>query len=112
MNAPSPSALPDCQDCGACCFSTLSTYVRVMGSDYERLGEAAQTHTEFMGHRCYMRMRDGRCAALTQDAAGRFACTLYELRPDVCRDLERGSPACAAERERKLSLTRLARITC
>ena len=39
-----------------------------------------------------------RCAALTidQDTAT-FACSIYETRPDVCRDLARGSSACRGE---------------
>lgn len=88
----------DCQHCGACCFSDLVTYVRVTGDDHARLGEFAEDLTEFHGHRCYMRMVDGRCAALARDPLhGGFACSVYAVRPEVCRALERGSPACEAE---------------
>lgn len=88
----------DCQHCGACCFSDLATYVRVTGDDHARLGDLAEEVTEFHGHRCYMRMVDGHCAALVRDPAhGGFACSVYALRPDTCRLLERGSPACEAE---------------
>jgi Fe-S-cluster containining protein len=72
-----------------------------MGDDHARLGEAAERLTVFVGNRCYMRMEQGHCAALARDAAGRFACTVYAQRPAVCRELERGSPACEAEQALK-----------
>jgi len=39
-----------------------------------------------------------KCIALTIDAStGTFACSIYATRPDVCRDLERGSGGCRGE---------------
>lgn len=39
-----------------------------------------------------------KCIALAIDpATGSFACSVYETRPQVCRDLERGSSACRGE---------------
>ncbi|MDB5220206.1 MAG: hypothetical protein JWO86_8133 [Myxococcaceae bacterium] len=39
-----------------------------------------------------------KCVALAIDAAtGTFACSIYETRPQVCRDLERASSACRGE---------------
>lgn len=91
-----------CQQCGACCFSQLERYVRVTGDDYARLDEHAEALTEFHGHRCYMRMEEGHCAALRLDPrSGTFACSIYALRPETCRELERGSPACDAELTQK-----------
>ncbi len=100
---------PPCLSCGACCFSTLETYVRVTGEDHARLGEHASSLTHFVGHRCYMKMRDGRCAALNVTDLGTYTCTVYALRPSVCRDLERGSPACEAELARKEATARRAK---
>ena len=101
-NPPVPT---DCLSCGACCFSLLPTYVRVTGDDWVRLGEAAERVAHFIGHRAYMRMEHGHCAALmkrTDDAGGiEYFCTIYERRPQVCRDLARGSPQCLAEWEQK-----------
>ncbi len=94
-------ALPACLECGACCLSTLDTYVRVTGDDHERLAEHAERLTHFVGHRCYMRMEQGRCAALCVTGEGQFVCTIYAQRPEVCRDLGRGSSACQAELEQK-----------
>ena len=95
----------DCLCCGVCCFSTLDTYVRVTGADWDRLGAETGRVAHFIGNRAYMRMRDGRCAALEShrmaDEAGVFFCTVYEKRPQVCRDLARGSPECQGERDTK-----------
>lgn len=96
----------DCLTCGVCCFSTLDTYARVTGADWERLGEHAETFATFIGHRAYMRMDGGRCAALrVERETGRFFCTVYERRPQVCRDLERGAPECLGELARKRDRT-------
>jgi len=39
-----------------------------------------------------------KCIALRIDPSnGSFACSIYETRPQVCRDLERGSGACRGE---------------
>jgi len=88
----------DCTRCGACCFSELPEYVRVFGCDWDRMGDRARSLTEFIGNRCFMRIEDGRCAALLLDPVGkRFLCSIYEERPDCCRALDRGSGACLGE---------------
>ena len=103
--APSPD-VPECTACGACCFSSLPEYVRVFGYDMDRMDDEARGYTEFLGNRCFMRMEHGRCGALRIDPGGpdrapRFTCAIYEMRPDVCRSLERGSGACRADRHEK-----------
>jgi hypothetical protein len=94
---PLPATHPLCLECGACCFSNLETSVRVTGDDYGRLGEAADGLVHFVGNRAYMRLDEGHCAALRIELEGRFVCTVYEARPEVCRNLERASPQCAGE---------------
>jgi Fe-S-cluster containining protein len=95
-------SLPECMECGVCCFSTLERYVEVKGSDYARLGDDAEHVAHFIGNRAYMRIVDGHCAALAIDVEQRrYRCTVYDRRPAVCRDLERGSPACEGERVTK-----------
>jgi uncharacterized protein len=96
-----------------CCHSNLDTYVRVTGDDWDRLGADAERVAHFIGHRAFMRMKPGvaggagRCAALdvrvTDAGTGvrEFFCTIYERRPQVCRDLARGSPECEGERAAK-----------
>lgn len=95
----------DCRGCGICCFSSKPDYVRVTGADWSRLGEAAERLAHFIGHRAYMRMREGHCAALDAhlmpDGGTQFSCVVYEQRPQICRDLERGSAQCDGERGRK-----------
>ena len=92
----------DCTACGACCFSELPEYVRVFGCDLERMDERAQRHVHFIGNRCYMRLEGGRCSALEIDPSRRtFRCSIYEMRPDVCRALEPNSSACLAELDAK-----------
>jgi len=94
-----PDTFPDCIACGACCFSPLPTYLRIDGDDHERLGDDADALAHFIGDRCYMRIDDGRCAALVVDEKGpRFLRSIYEKRPSTCRELEPGSPVCRGER--------------
>lgn len=91
-----------CRRCGVCCFSAAEQYVAVTGDDWSRLGPQAERLAHFIGHRAFMRMANGHCAALslrrTPSGAPDFFCTIYEQRPRVCRDLARGSPQCEAER--------------
>ena len=102
---PTPS---DCRRCGVCCFSDSAEYVWVRGDDWARLGDAAERLAHFIGNRAFMRMRGGHCAALDarRDAAGgaEFFCTIYEHRPEICRDLGRGSPECLGELETKAGI--------
>ena len=60
----------------------------------------------WIGNLAFMRIErassDGidvsKCIALTiEPSTGSFACSIYETRPQVCRDLERGSSACRGE---------------
>jgi len=93
---------PDCQSCGACCFSTLPEYIRVWGVDRDRMGDTADDVTIFIENRCYMRMQGGRCASLVIDPhKHRFSCSIYEVRPDTCRGLIAGSGACLGEMHEK-----------
>lgn len=103
-----------CLACGACCFSQLPTYVRVTGDDWSRLGASAEEVAHFIETRAYMQMRDGHCAALAirEGEQGReYFCTVYDRRPQVCRELERGSPQCEAELAQKVSRAATAALT-
>jgi Fe-S-cluster containining protein len=84
----------------------MPDYVRVMGTDWGRLGPDAERWATFTGNRAHLRMKDGHCAALerrrTADGCAIWFCTIYERRPDVCRDLGENTPQCEAERLRKL----------
>jgi hypothetical protein len=95
----------DCLRCGVCCHSQLTEYVRVTGLDWTRLGPEAEQWAHFVGHRAFLRMREGHCAALEirplQKGEREFFCRIYERRPQVCRDLGRGTPQCWGELEAK-----------
>ena len=93
---------PDCRTCAACCFSERQGYVRLSGEDHARLTPEEQERVAlFRGNRCFLRMTEGRCAALVLEG-GRYTCTIYERRPQLCRDYRRGGPACAYDRERRI----------
>lgn len=93
-----PEHVPACLGCAACCFSQLPNYVRVTGADHARIGARVEELTHFEGNRCYMNMHEGHCAALVIDLSRReFVCSIYEARPNTCRDLERGSRECHGE---------------
>jgi uncharacterized protein len=78
----------------------------VTGDDHARLGDDAEDLVAWIGNLAFMRLAPvselspalHRCAALALDpSSGTFSCTIYERRPQVCRDLERGSPQCHGE---------------
>ena len=81
--------------------------MRVTGDDWERLGAKAVRLAHFIGNRAFMKMAGGHCAALDVRAAAdgsgatEFFCSVYTRRPQVCRDLGRGSPECEGELMRK-----------
>ena len=74
--------------------------MRVTGADWTRLGEAAERVAHFIGrgNEAYMKMSAGHCIALEIRPGPEYFCTLYDRRPQICRDLARGSPECAGER--------------
>ena len=88
---------PDCKVCAACCFSPRERYVVVTGEDHARLTtDERRELTIFHGIHCYMRMWQGHCAALEKHG-DEWLCSVYERRPQLCRDYERGGPACAVD---------------
>jgi Fe-S-cluster containining protein len=93
--------VPECQQCGVCCFSNLERYVAVTGDDYSRLGDDAAELVQFIENKAYMRLVEGHCAALVRGSSLQFSCSVYPTRPGVCRELERGSAGCAGERSLK-----------
>ncbi|MDB4937697.1 MAG: uncharacterized protein JWP87_4669 [Labilithrix sp.] len=93
----------DCTRCAACCFSDSPRHARVTGDDHRRLGEDAEQLVEWIGNSAFMRLERvtpdvQKCIALAIDpATATFACSIYETRPQVCRDLERASSGCRGE---------------
>lgn len=99
-------SVPDCKVCAACCFSERERYVIVTGTDHARLAPDEQrTLVEFEGIRCFMKMTDGHCIALEQKG-DEWLCSIYERRPQLCRDYERGGGACSVDRAHGRHLSR------
>ena len=91
---------PDCTACGACC---IGLSVILSASDEARLAAdevLALTRIDSEGRWRSMKQRSGgACSALFRDAAGRFLCSIYDRRPDACREFEGGSRRCVELRE-------------
>lgn len=107
----------NCMTCAACCFSESPRHARVTGDDHARLGDDAESLVTWLGNEAFMRIATvchaspslHGCAALSVDPErGTFACSIYERRPQVCRELERGSPACRGELDAKAERPRRA----
>ncbi|MFT4000379.1 MAG: YkgJ family cysteine cluster protein [Rhizobium sp.] len=85
----------DCQTCGACCS---------FSSDWPRFSTETDAHLDSLpphfvaedeqGMRCY----GARCSALEGRVGSSTSCSIYDLRPDVCRACTPGDGACLQAR--------------
>jgi Fe-S-cluster containining protein len=100
----------DCQTCGACCVQfgpyDGNAYVYLDGkeaADLRRLGLPVVEGA--LGSSCLgARPHDGAggrpaCVAFTGTLGGRCGCSVYEVRPSVCREYEVGGLLCRQARE-------------
>jgi Fe-S-cluster containining protein len=91
----------DCVSCGRCCHHPART-VHLLEADEARLGERRLAmYTELDPKPPWFRFvknGGGRCACLDVSTPGRYPCAIYEARPDDCRIVEPGSPACLEAR--------------
>ncbi len=78
-----------CANCAACC---CRLEVMLMGADAVPNRFTAE---DAWGGTVMRRLDDGWCAALDRDS---MRCTIYERRPDVCRDYPMGASDCITER--------------
>jgi hypothetical protein len=83
----------DCEACGACCAFESATFVPLSVEDLERLAQAGEALAHTESGQAYMRMDDGFCAALERFPGG-ARCTIYEQRPELCREFRQGSSEC------------------
>jgi Fe-S-cluster containining protein len=88
--------VPACTACGACCFTDRADWIAVFAVDEARMDPAALALTHLVDGRRFMRVRDGRCAALGV-AGGQYLCGIYASRPDACRWLERSGGECLVQ---------------
>ena len=79
-------AIPDCQECGACC-----AYFKVYFNpkDNPQLDKIADKTHKISKDKVFMQGREvfkeGRCIALEGEIGKCVSCSIYEDRPDVCR---------------------------
>jgi Fe-S-cluster containining protein len=85
-----------CRTCGACC-SFAPDWPRFTLEDDADLQRIPRRFVaaDLSGMRC-----DGnRCSALRGEVGVATACSVYEVRPDVCRACEPGDEACTMARK-------------
>ena len=105
LGTPDPDGA-DCVACGRCCHHGPRT-VHLLESDEARIlaapeGEAILLRLTVLeakppGFR-FVRNAGDRCGALDVSVPGRYPCSMYAQRPDDCRIVEPGSPACLEAR--------------
>jgi Fe-S-cluster containining protein len=102
---PDPSG-GDCVICGRCCHHGPRT-VHLLEPDEARVlarpdGQEVLRRLTVLDDRppgWRFVVNDGdRCGALDVSTPGRFPCAIYDVRPDDCRIVEPGSPACLEAR--------------
>lgn len=92
-----PDAIPvidpavTCETCRACCCKLEVMLITDTGVPVRYIDRDA------WGGEVMRRLDDGWCAALDR---GNHRCTIYEVRPLICREFEAGSPECLDERNR------------
>ncbi len=91
------TATYDCQACGACCdYSALWPRFSLESDDEIALIPAAFIARDEGGMRCL----GNRCSALTGVVTEHVACSIYAVRPLVCRACLPGDDACLMARAR------------
>ncbi len=99
-------ALPnDCKGCGACCMNYRPEYVYgawLTETEYCKFLIKMPSLIEILvlGTKISVKLRltkDKRCIVLSNDNV----CTIYEERPQICKDFVKGSRLCRKHLERK-----------
>jgi len=93
----SPEEMPLCRTCGACCSFSREwpRFTMEDDADLDRIPHALVDQR--LGR---MKCSGERCAALAGEVGVSTACTIYSIRPDVCRACEPGDDACLQARRR------------
>lgn len=86
-----------CQTCGACCATCCEWPRFTLETDAELALIPEALIDDGLGR---MRADGDRCAALSGDVGKFTACTIYAVRPIVCRDCMPGDDACLEARAR------------
>ena len=100
---------PDCLTCGACCASPFigEGYIRLNPEEEKRLRRRGLPILEvvsdpedrivLLGTKQNCRATRV-CIALSGTVGNQVACSIYEQRPELCRQFEAGSPECRQAR--------------
>ena len=86
-----------CQSCGACC-ATSADWPRFSLESDEALALIPEALVDDSQGK--MRCEGDRCAALSGRIGVATACTIYALRPEVCRTCMPGDAECAMARKK------------
>lgn len=87
----------DCQSCGACC-SYSRDWPRLTLEDDDAV---ARIPVEFLDDDSgTMRCKGDRCTALVGTVGVSTSCSIYAVRPEVCRACLPGDDACLIARQR------------
>jgi Fe-S-cluster containining protein len=86
-----------CQSCGACC-ATSAEWPRFSLESEEEIARIPPPYVDDANGR--MRCEGDRCTALSGKVGAATACTVYAVRPHVCRDCMPGDPECLMARAR------------
>ena len=102
----------DCQHCGACCISDYDAedYVHVTNEEAEdfwerKLGKLLHEERTFGGSPMlsmrtkHDRTGNCRCIALRGTIGKKVHCSVYDIRPSVCRGFTPGSNVCDYARQ-------------
>lgn len=91
----------DCVACGRCCHHGPRT-VHLLEPDEERMGpKLLPIWTDLETTPPYFRFIKNageRCGGLDVSVPGQYPCAIYAVRPEDCRIVEPGSPACLEAR--------------
>lgn len=91
----------DCVDCGRCCHHGPRT-VHLLEPDEQRMGKRLlELYTELDPKPPtfrFIKNEGARCGGLDVSVPGKYPCAIYEVRPEDCRIVEPGSPACMEAR--------------
>ena len=89
--------VPSCQSCGACCAYSREWPRFTLEDDADLARIPAAFIDDGLGR---MRCHGDRCAALSGEIGRTTACTIYAVRPQVCRACLPGDDACRMARAR------------
>jgi uncharacterized protein len=91
----------DCVACGRCCHHGPRT-VHLLEPDEARMGKRLlELYTDVEAkppHMRFVKNAGERCGGLDVSVPDRYPCAIYESRPEDCRIVEPGSPACLEAR--------------